>query len=52
MNERTRILSEYYNDGLNEEKRLSKDKAHSVEYLTTKKYIEKYLKKGDRILEL
>ncbi|MEE3343147.1 MAG: class I SAM-dependent methyltransferase [Bacilli bacterium] len=52
MNERERILSKHYEDGTNEEQRLSKDKAHSVEYLTTKKYIEKYLKKGDKILEV
>ena len=52
MNERERILSKHYGDGTNEEQRLSKDKAHSVEYLTTKKYIDKYLKKGDRILEV
>ena len=52
MNEREKILSEHYGDGTAEDQRLSKDKAHSVEYLTTKKYIDNYLKEGDRILEV
>ena len=49
---REEILREYYGDGSLEEIRFTKDKAHSVEYLTTKRYIDKYLKKGDRILEV
>lgn len=52
MDERTKILNEYYEDGNLENERFSKDKYHQIEYITTKKYIEKYLKKGDRILEL
>lgn len=51
MNDSSKIIKEYY-DNYNEDERHNKDKAHSVEFLTTKKYIEKYLKKGDRILEV
>ena len=51
MNEVEKILNEYYNN-YNEDERLVKDKAHQIEYITTTKYIEKYLKKGDRILEV
>jgi len=51
MNEVEKILEEYYNN-YDEEARLIRDKAHSIEYITTTKYIEKYLKKGDRILEI
>lgn len=48
MNE---IINNYYNN-YDEDLRLIQDKAHSVEYITTTKYIEKYLKEGDRILEV
>ena len=45
------ILEKYYQNG-EENNRLIKDKAHMVEFLTTTRYIDKYLKKGDRILEI
>ena len=51
MNKVEKILNDYYND-YDEDSRLIRDKAHMVEYITTTKYIEKYLKKGDRILEI
>ena len=51
MNEVEKILNDYYNN-YDEESRLIKDKAHQVEFITITKYIEKYLKKGDRILEI
>lgn len=51
MNDVEKILNEYYNN-YNEDERLIKDKAHQMEYITTTKYIEKYLKKGNRILEV
>ena len=51
MNEVEKILNEYYNN-YNEDERLIKDKAHQMEYITTTKYIEKYLKSGNRILEV
>jgi len=51
MNEVEEILNNYYNN-YDEESRLIKDKAHRIEYITTTKYIEKYLKSGDKILEI
>ena len=45
------ILDNYYNN-YDEDSRLIRDKSHMVEYITTTSYIEKYLKKGDRILEI
>ncbi len=51
MNKVEKILNDFYND-YDEENRLIRDKAHMVEYITTTTYIEKYLKKGDRILEV
>lgn len=44
-------LRQHYSPGL-EEIRLVKDKAHSIEFITTTNYIDAYLKPGDRILEL
>ena len=44
------ILNEHYKDGYDEDERLTKDKMHHIEFITTTKYIEKYLKPGDRIL--
>ena len=35
-----------------EDARLVADRAHNIEYLTTMRYIQKFLKKGDRILEI
>ena len=51
MNDSSKIIVNYY-DNYNEDERENKDKAHSVEFLTTKKYIESNLKDGDRILEV
>ena len=51
MNEVEKIIVNYYND-YDEDSRLIKNKTHMIEYITTTKYIEKYLKKGDRILEV
>lgn len=41
--ENNEYLKKYYELGV-EENRLIKDKAHTVEFITTTKYIEKYLK--------
>ena len=38
--------------GFDEDARLIKDKKHSVEFIVTKNYIDKYLKIGDKILEI
>lgn len=51
MNENTKIIVDYYSNYV-EDERFRRDKAHGVEYLTTKKYIDKNLKLGDRILEV
>jgi len=51
MNNNTKIIIDHY-EQYDEDERFTKDKAHSIEYLTTKNYIEKNLKKGDRILEV
>lgn len=51
MNKVEKILNNYYNT-YDEESRLIKDKAHSIEYLTTTNYIDKYLNSKNRILEI
>ncbi len=44
------IVDKYSND--DEDARLTKDRAHNMEYLTTMRYVQKYLKPGDKILEI
>ena len=51
MIERESILNDYYSN-YDEDNRLIKNNAHQVEFITTTKYIDKYLKKGDKILEI
>ncbi|MBP3595941.1 MAG: class I SAM-dependent methyltransferase [Clostridia bacterium] len=51
MNEIESILKAYYNN-YDEDSRLVRDKTHSIEYITTTNFIDKFLKKGDRILEI
>lgn len=46
------LLDSFYKDGYVEDDRLNRDKMHRVEFITTNHYIEKYLKPGDRILEV
>ena len=46
-----KLLEEHYS-GYDEDERLVKDKAHQVEFITTTKYIDKYLKDKSRILEI
>ena len=41
----SKIVMDYY-DSYEEDKRFHKDQAHTVEYLTTKKYIDSNLKEG------
>ena len=45
------ILENYYNN-YDEDSRLVRDKTHTIEFITTKNFIDKYLKKSDRILEV
>lgn len=51
MNNVETILENYYNN-YDEESRLVRDKTHTIEFITTTKFIDKYLKSGDRILEI
>ena len=46
------VLDGFYKDGYVEDERLNKDKIHRIEFITTTNYVDKYLKKGDRILEV
>lgn len=46
-----KILENYYSRG-EEKNRLVKDKAHQVEFLTTVRYIDKYLEVGNKVLEI
>ena len=46
------IVKEFYKQTYDEDERLTKDKTHKIEFITTTTYIDKYLKKGDKILEV
>lgn len=46
------VLDGFYKDGYIEDDRLIKDKMHYIEFITTTHYIDKYLKHGDRLLEV
>ena len=47
-----KVLNDYYENVYVEDDRLTRDKMHYVEFITTTTYIDKYLKKWDRILEV
>lgn len=51
MEDRREILNKFYNDLCDEDTRLDA-KHRQLEFLTTNKYIQKYLKPGCRILEI
>ena len=51
MRDRNEILNQFYNEFCDEDKRLE-PKHRQLEFLTTDKYIQKYLKPGCRILEV
>ncbi len=46
------IVNQFYKEGYIEDERLTKDNTHKLEFITTTTYIDKYLKKGDKILEV
>jgi len=48
--EENKYLIDYYNQGFEDERLATR--VGSVEFLTTMRYIEKYLKPGDRIIEI
>ena len=52
MNERNEILNKYYNEKCDEDSRLIKNQTHKLEFIVTTTYIDKYLKSGDKILEI
>jgi len=52
MSNRKKIINDFYANVCDEDNRLIKDKHSQVEFITTTKYIEKYLKQGDKILEV
>ena len=51
MNKREEIINEHYK-GYDEDNRLVKDQTYNIEFLVSKEYIDKYLKKGNKILEI
>ncbi|MBR3897674.1 MAG: class I SAM-dependent methyltransferase [Bacilli bacterium] len=51
MDNRQEIINNHYNN-YDEDSRLVKDHTHNLEFLITKNYIERYLKQGDKILEV
>ena len=53
MNDRNldKIINSFYGNEYVEDNRLTSDKMHYIEFITTTKYIDKYLKNKDRILE-
>ena len=46
------VVKNFYKSDCLEDERLTKDKTHLIEFITTTTYIDKYLKKGDKILEV
>lgn len=52
MDKRKKVLNEFYTEHCDEDSRLIKDKRHQIEFITTTTYIDKYLKPGNRILEV
>ena len=49
---REELLNNYYKDSCDEDARLFKDNTHKLEYLTTLRYVAKYLKPDSKILEI
>ena len=45
-------LDSFYKEKYMEDDRLTSDRVHYIEFITTTKYIDKYLKKEDRILDI
>lgn len=52
MEERKQVLNQFYNDICDEDARLLGTKHGSVEFLTTTRYVEKYLEPDTKILEV
>lgn len=52
MEDKYKYVINHYKNDYSEDERFTQDRSHLIEYLTTKKYIEKFLKPGDRVLEV
>ncbi|MBE7075228.1 MAG: class I SAM-dependent methyltransferase [Clostridiales bacterium] len=52
MENRHNLLNDFYTNSCDEDCRLVRAKHSRIEFITTTKYIEKYLKKGAKILEV
>lgn len=52
MEDKYKYIVDHYTNNYSEDERFTQDKSHLIEYLTTKKYIEMFLKPGDRVLEV
>jgi hypothetical protein len=44
-------LNKYYAQEYNEDERLTKDRTHTVEFLTSVRYLDKVLQKGSKVLD-
>lgn len=51
MNDLEVKIKKHY-DGYDEDSRLIKDNPHSIEFITTTKYLDKYISKEDKVLEV
>ena len=52
MRDRKEVLNKYYEESCDEDIRLVKNQTHKLEFIVTSTYIDKYLKTGDKILEI
>lgn len=53
MSKREKVLNDFYTNICDEDARLLSGPHHrKIEFLTTTRYVDKYLKPGDRILEV
>ena len=44
-------IKQYY-EGYDEDRRLIKDNSHSIEFITTAKYLDKYVSQSDKVIEV
>ena len=51
MNSLEAKINDYYDD-YDEDSRLIKDNSHSIEFITTTTYLDKFISKGEKVLEV
>lgn len=51
MNSLEAKIKDYYDD-YDEDSRLIKDNSHSIEFITTTIYLDKFISKGEKVLEV